>query len=107
MTPQTKPVKPAMPICSSSASSLEHKSVLGVLHGEFVEPKRALIPAGEALPAIGERARFPYHGVSPLRRSTSLEPDAWRRRSAFCGKKAAQLVRDASLPTLPWQVGKN
>src|SRR5262245_38530983 len=101
MTPQTKPVKPAMPICSSSASSLEHKSVLGVLHGEFVEPKRALIPVGEALPAIGERARFPCHVVSPLRRSTSLEPDAWRRRSAFCGKKPHNLSGAHPCPRCP------
>ena len=29
------------------------KAVLGVLDGELVEPQRALVPVGEALPAVG------------------------------------------------------
>ena len=46
------------------------KSVLGVLDRELVEPKRALIPVGEALPAIGEYDRLSCQGGSPKRRSS-------------------------------------
>ena len=42
------------------------EAVLGVLDRELVEPERALVPVGEALPAIGEVARLSGHGGSRL-----------------------------------------
>src|SRR5262249_49557161 len=40
------------------------KAVLRILDSEFVEPERALVPVGKALPAIGESEWRACHGDS-------------------------------------------